>query len=255
MKTIYHARSNANGIIFYSNSIPDLMAESFVDKNGEIHSRIASQMLPSCLDISDSEDVQAAYLLTEEQLIILGIFLIALSILFHSVAITLAVTSFSLLCFPNLISFIESSLSFKFGAMQSVSKFHAAEHMSINAYCYLQRVPTLEEIKHFSRFNQDCGSMYLFRSLLSFLLISICMVFMETMNPITYVLLLISCPLLVLFLDKVGLLKFLQIFYTSKPTDLELKVAIKGLEKFEEMEEKIRKQCDTDYIHVSFFNN
>lgn len=245
MKEITHARSKKNGIFFYSNTIPDLTVEAFVDEKGKIHSQVTPHILTDILSffgISDSEDFQVRHILTRKQLMILDILLIVFSaFVFRSVAITLAVFYFALLCSKNLLYFIEAAISLKVGSMQSAARFHAAEHMALNAYRKLQRIPTLEEIRHFSRFSQTCGSMELFRNTLSYFLVSICMAYMNVLNPIVYILLIIACPLLVFCLDKVGLLKLLQVFLTSKPTDLELQVAIKGLEEFERMEEKIQK--------------
>lgn len=256
MKEIAHARSKKNGIVFYSNTMPELAVDAFVDENGVIHTEVVSLILAdmlSCFRTLDSDDFEVEHILSKDQLVTLDTFLILISVVaFRSVAITFALIYFSLLCSKNLLDFIEVALSFKLGTMKNTAKFHSAEHMALNAYHKLQRIPTLEEIKHFSCFSQSCGSMIMFRYTIPHFLVSICLACINTLNPIMYVLLVIACYLFVLFLDKVGLLKFLQIFLTSKPTDLELKVAIKGLEEFEKMERNIQKEVHDNVTYFFF---
>ena len=252
MKEITNTRSTRKGIVFYSNTMPELAVHAFVDAKGEIHSHLTDIL--SSFGISDSEELQVQKILNRGQLKVLNILLIVISAFaFRSVSITLGVIYFSLFCSKNLLHFIEVALSLKVGAMQSVARFHAAEHMALNAYHKLQRIPTLEEIKHFSRFSQNCGSMTMLRPITLEILTSIGIACLDVLNPVVYVfLIVIACPLLVSFVDKIGLLKLLQVFLTSKPTDLELNVAIKGLSEFERMEEEIQKETLGKPVCFSF---
>ena len=118
----------------------------------------------------------------------------------------------------------------------STAKFHASEHMMLNAYEKLQRVPTLEEAKKFSRFYKNCESAI---PLVWCFIFSIQTVAFASLFPYQiyiYFGLLLLLPILWPFST------FLQILVTSKPSDKEIKLAIEGLRLFEIMEESVEKE-------------
>ena len=128
---------------------------------------------------------------------------------------------------------------------EDIAAFHSAEHMAINAYEKLQRVPTLEEIKNFSRFSRYCGSRFIFSRICSFLMLCFSIAFLSMKYNLLY---LISIGIIIVFLiasTKYGLLNFLQIFVTNKPSDKELTVAIEGLKRFEIMEDFFESEKDS----------
>jgi uncharacterized protein YqhQ len=112
-------------------------------------------------------------------------------------------------------------------------KFHSAEHMAIQAMKKLQRVPTMEEIKCFSRFDKNCGTNLTTLLALNHLIISICFTFL---NGSLFLIVTSSCLLLTLLLKQLGCLNFLQYLSTIPPSDRELKVAIAGLKVWFENE-------------------
>lgn len=108
-------------------------------------------------------------------------------------------------------------------------KFHSAEHMGINAFNKLGRVPTIDEIKQYSRFNNNCGTNTAadFSVLCTLMLLCtfIPNIYLEIIGILVSV-------LIVVILKNIGCLNFLQKFTTLPPTDKELFVAIAGIEEW-----------------------
>lgn len=114
-------------------------------------------------------------------------------------------------------------------------KFHSAEHMLINAYSDLGRVPTLEELKKYTRFNKYCGG--------NVGVIMVIMLILMLWCTFTYTLLqssiILVCSLIVLlFFRQLGLLNFVQLITTIKPTNKELELAIEAALYWEECEDE-----------------
>jgi uncharacterized protein YqhQ len=101
--------------------------------------------------------------------------------------------------------------------------------MAAQAIEKLQRVPTLEEIKHFSRIERSCGTnistilvlMYFLASFWGLLL-----------NGIPSIMVYVLSLVLLLFLLAKGWLNFIQYITTVPPTDEELLVAIAGIQEW-----------------------
>ena len=123
---------------------------------------------------------------------------------------------------------------------QNMLRFHSAEHMSINAYEKLNRPPTIDEVKSFSRYSKDCGTNVATYCLLFFLGCFLC-----TFIPYTHwkliivILIILSISLFVLI--ELNLLNFMQAFTTASPTDCELEVAVVGIQVWYENEIKHKK--------------
>lgn len=250
MKTIKRARSKEDGIVFYSNTMPGLVAEAFVDAKNEIHTRIISEALLEIFSFFNEINAEKTKRFSTKKVVLLDILLvIALTLIFQNVWITSASLLFSLNSF-EFIDIATSIYDFKFGSRKNTARFHSAEHMSINAYQQLQRIPTLEEVKKFSRFSPFCGSMLKIRRLVLILLGVVFILCGGFFKPFVYFGLILFIPLIVLFTEKIGLLKYLQIFFTSTPTDLELNVAIKGLEAYEHMEKEASNNVSNIHKHV-----
>lgn len=114
-------------------------------------------------------------------------------------------------------------------------KFHSAEHMVLNAYRKLQRVPTIEEISQYSRFSNSCGTNATTQMVVTFMLM-----FVATFisNPLYRMLGMLFANIIVLIFLQCGLLNFMQILSTQKPTEQELLVAIEGMRVWLEHEKK-----------------
>ena len=120
-------------------------------------------------------------------------------------------------------------------------KFHSAEHMLINAYSDLGRVPTLEELKKYTRFNKYCGG-NLAGILTIILIIMLWCTFTFTLLQSCII---VVCSFIVLlFFRQLGLLNFIQLFTTMKPTNKELELAIEAAMYWEECEEAYRAKHD-----------
>ena len=123
--------------------------------------------------------------------------------------------------------------------LYKTSKFMAASHMVTNAYKKLQRIPTLEEAKKFSRFSTahtvalDLGSV--FCRIVQF--IGIC--FVPYFDGFKEWFLILILPIVIILISTTGIFNFFQILVTSKPSDEELKVAIEGVKCYEFMEENM----------------
>lgn len=110
----------------------------------------------------------------------------------------------------------------------NVMKFHAAEHAAINAYYDLNRVPTLEEIREYSNFSYNCGSLAELRPLFIMMVVAISrMIFPSPITIIVYFI----CTLLLLFWSRKIKPYFLEFLVTQNPTDREYLVAIAGIER------------------------
>lgn len=118
---------------------------------------------------------------------------------------------------------------------KNVFKFHSAKHMLINAYRKLKRVPSLEEIREYSRFDNDCSTNLVTQTAISFVL----MFFVTFISNSFYSLIgIIVSNTIVLILLQCSFLNFLQKWTTIVPTDRELSVAIAGLNAWIENEKK-----------------
>lgn len=117
-------------------------------------------------------------------------------------------------------------------------KYHAAEHMACNAYKALQRVPTINEIREYSRFDWSCGTNTTTEIIIIFPLMSLAekIYYFYNWSPIALVIMTGVITISYLVLDRYGYLNFLQYFTTEKPDEIELLVAIEGLKMWEEKE-------------------
>lgn len=115
---------------------------------------------------------------------------------------------------------------------KELTKNHGAEHMTSLAYKKLCRIPTIDEVKKFSRFSKYCG-ISIFSALITAQIIGF-VVFITTGFKISEILLLViplifssSFPFYLLGL-------FFQVFTTSKPDDANIELAIAALSALEE---------------------
>lgn len=240
-KFIAKAKSNENGIIFYSHIYPFIGYETFRDDSGQIQSRIISthleQFITHVEPMNKKEETFDKW-----NVVIFDIILIGICILLRNFWFVFAATHFSITVSFDLFEFIQISYQMKSkkGKYRSKAKFHAAEHMIANAYQKLQRVPTLDELKTFSRFYKKCGSRKVLIKISTYTLISLAIAFVANWNSLIYCLLIILIAIFMIIAERKGWLSFLQVFITNIPSDSELEVAIEGIKNFEKMEEKIK---------------
>jgi len=239
MKEIYHARSSKEGIVFYSNTIPDIGIKTYFDESGNIRFRLVNsnkEDLKEFLEAIEKKDNSPLFLAIFNTSLIS--FSIIFSILTKNFWFILGTLYYVLFVSRYLFRFVENifTMNKKNINNSSAAKFHAAEHMVTNCYRKLQRVPTITELKKYSQFEKDCGSKELINKIFLYTAMSIAISFQSWYSPYVY-----ACILTVIFLfavlnKKFNLLRFMQVFITDTPSDFELKLAIEGLKKFEELE-------------------
>lgn len=135
--------------------------------------------------------------------------------------------------FLNIAFLVEA---FRIGTSnRKLKKYHGAEHMVINSYYELKRVPDIKEVRNYSRFHKSCGT----NASVKILVISWVLykaTYMEfTMQTI------VSLGMIILFivlLFATKIMNWLQYFTTSNPTDQELEVAIQALTVWEQNEKQ-----------------
>ena len=192
--------------------------------------------------------------MTKKVIVTIDILLIVLSFLTRHIPAILAAVYFSLLLSKDLFEFLELSYQMKSknGAERSTAKYHAAEHMVLNAFRDLKRVPTLEEIKHYSRFSEYCGSMEFIDKFTIHGLTSLLIALFGLFPLSIHIFICIVYLLILLFCNTGKVTKFLQVAVTTPPTDLELEVAIEGLSSLEEFDNELEKALgdETDDIEI-----
>lgn len=252
-KYISEARSKKNGIVFYSNICPMIGTETFRDDSGTIHSRIILANLDKFIDylgILNEKDKS----FNKRIAIVFDAILISLCLLLSkNLCTVLAAIYFSVLASFDFFRFVEVvyQMKSKKGKERSTARFHAAEHMVINAYEKLQRVPTFDEVKKSSRFSKECGSRNIINKLCFYTLISLTIAFAAKLNSLVYCILIISIFIFTVISKYTGWLRFMQVFITTPPSDSEIELAIEGVKAFEKMEEKLNNK--DEIIIVSNF--
>lgn len=137
-----------------------------------------------------------------------------------------------------LVLFIERIIGNK--EVLGITKFHSAEHASINAYSDLKRVPTLDEIRNYSNYSYNCSSLSSIKSFTLMLLIALTRLIP---NSMVYIVVISVIAIAFLFIPQEKFF-FMEFLVTSRPTDREYKVAIEGIEYA--LEGLISKQPETE---------
>ncbi len=235
---IREARSIKNGIIFCSSSIPLIMVKSTINEKGEIRTRVIDQITEREEDLKEQEGNKRKNMLIKAyltDLIILTIMiLLKVDIRLFTGMVTFSIVGTHYLC-PVLYNIYNIKYKYK-----SLGRFHSAEHMVINAYNKLDRIPSLQELKKSSRFSNNCGSNKTNSIIIMFAFISFAGPFLIKMGVIKYLIIMMLIPIIIAVLSSVGAINILQVFVTNKPTDIELRVALEGLEKYEDLESQIK---------------
>lgn len=232
-KNITHARSKKDGITIFSDKFPLIGVETFLDENENI---VSQYVLLKFEDIYDTSEISKR---DSAKIIIFDILLIALSwvisIFTNHFGLFNAALIFSIIASRESFRFMRTFLKVKFKE-SSTARFHAAEHMAINAYNRLQRIPSLDEIKKSSRFAKYCSSQEYLIVQLGIFLILLSVIICYSCNIITYLLVTFGLAIFLLIIRKFKCFHFLQIFFVSKPTDKELTLALECLKQFENLE-------------------
>ena len=236
---VLEARSKKNGIVFYSNICPMYRSETYIDKTGIIHSRIISAKHDEAIFNSEILTINGNPFFNKRILLAFDAILITTCLSLKNPWYICASIYFSIVASSDLFSFIKYAYLFKLSKSEyrSSAKYHAAEHMVLNAYIKFQRIPTFKEVKQSSIFSKYCGSRIIYHNLIYSILISCSIAFILQHGLIIYYTSFIFITLLMAIAEKKGLLKFLQIFVTTPPSNVEIKVVLEGIKAFEKMEE------------------
>lgn len=237
-KTNVKTRAKNNGIVFYSNKYPFVGSETYFDGSGKIQSKLVPIQHESYLGILYDKGNKV----NKKKVFIFNIVLMLFSVIVCSFTqnfgLIIAAVYFSAFVSIDFFDIIKISYSMKAkkGKNHSTAKFHAAEHMVLNAYEKFHRIPTLEEAKKCSRFYKNCESSITLAWCFIFCIIIIVMATIFPYKIFICLIILLLLPLLLPYLT------FLQFIVTSKPCDDEIKLAIEGLRQFENMEERFEKE-------------
>ena len=246
-RRIPNATSCRNGIIFISGITNKLVVKSYYDSDTNTIETLTRWYTDFTLRRKIDYDLKEPEI-REEKLHGKAVWCINLVLIVYSALIarninyTLGALYYSFMVSKYLYVCIQKSFKMKIlnGQEKEEARYHSAEHMVLNAYRKLGKVPSLEEIKTFSRFSEYCGTRIIASRIIEFVPISLAIAFSDKINIIVYVLIFIISWILGKEMLKKDFIKVEQILFTEPPTDLELKVAIKGLETLLNEEKEIK---------------
>ena len=239
-KNVQEARAKRNGIVFSSNKIPIIGYETYRDEFEKIQSRIVPVEIDEYLETIQLLNEKGEYI-SKKKVILFDIILIICCILTKNIWFVLATIYFSITISFDVFEFgkFVYQMKSKNGKENSTARYHAAEHMVINAYDKLQRIPTFDEVKKSSRFSKKCGSRKEICKICMYTVISLAIAFGAEINIFDYSFIVIGTSIFLIMAEYKGWLRFLQILITTPPTNSEIEVAVEGIKFFEKMEEKI----------------
>jgi len=244
-KIINKASSNQNGIFFYSNTNPSIGVKSFFDENNNIQTQIVDATKVEFENFLESKRNESNSFFKKHLLCIFNVTLIfsglILTIVTHNFFMLFSAIYFCCLSSRELIDVLLSAIEMrkKNDKNYCIAEFHSAEHMAINAYEKLQRIPSLAEVKKFSRFSDKCGSRKDFNIIVYPFTVCVIWIITQYVTSPWFFFAIWSNYFLLLFLNsKFHILKFLQVIFTKPPSDEQLMLAIEGLRQFEILEEK-----------------
>lgn len=227
------AKSISNGIIFYP-TLQDYVVSSTVDETGNIS--------VNTIKLAEFKKIEKETALKEKNskkidnfTIWVFISYVFFIILIFRMPILIALVNFFRYFLLSIAGIITYSLNH---TEKKTKKFHSAEHMIFNAYEDLERLPTLEELKEYSHFHDECGT-----NSMAFLMLEIsAIIFCSYISNIAlFFLISIGITLLLKILLDHGCFNFFQLLTTSPATDLELNVAIEGMKVWIELDAENQK--------------
>lgn len=239
---ILEAWSRPNGIIFYSKICNWIRYSVTVGEQGKVTCQpILSTDLDDTKELSakDQHKVFIFTILADIVLVLIGIILafqkrqggvLLPFLLFTTQSFTIFGTYYCIFANFNVMQYI------------SVSKFHAAEHMTLNSYNNLNRIPSMKEVTKASMYSKHCTSSNKL-AVAIFYPLFILIAFLIELNPenIKLVLMLPVFPMLMMANFYFNFFWFLQYFFLQEPSKHELEIALLGIEYYEEMENNLAK--------------
>ena len=268
MKYIDHAQSFDNGIVCYSNICPIIGVYTYYNNEGKIKKK--KVLMSDIIKKTEIERENDLLLEAEPEILIRYIFFMLTVCLFALTQSYIFTLVYCVLSFNRTLDAYEMFFRLirqfkqKDGSKKGLAKIHAAEHMMINAYKEKQRIPSYKEVESKSRFSPECGTLNFFNRVftdtviaLSLLLAYYFAMFFSKKTVDNFGLLVAIVVIIVLFsvfvgfslkfLTKYGLLKFMEVFVTEKPTKREINLAIQAVKNFEIMEKNIHKDLEENF--------
>jgi uncharacterized protein YqhQ len=228
---VYGAISSDKGIAFNSTRNKGYCAMAHLNDDGTIET--SYEEIDKKSNLNPSKPIAPKWLTTS--ITILGIAMIVYSIFYmlyyddsFSNTICYSYLFMSLLC-TSFIIVKELTFYWKTPKGRITGKFHSAEHMAIQAIEKLQKVPTLEEIRCFSRLERSCSTN---PSTILALIYFLASFWGLLLNGVPSIVVYVFSLVLIIFLLTTGRLNFMQYITTVPPTDKELKVAIACAEEW-----------------------
>lgn len=226
---IVRGSSLHNGVMFYSRLNKGYIAKAELSEEGIVTSyykKEANRLKDNPIVLNSMENI---IIITTFILSVIAIIGIILSYILQD---TMLINLFWILLFiAGTIMYLTSTFAFKRHIY--VRQFHGAEHVGFNAINKLKTVPTINELKQFSRFNCHCGTTSMSLLLTLPFIMSIISIIA---SPINSFLMLIIVLALMVYLQALGCFNFIQRITTLPPTDEQLEVAIAGLKVWLENE-------------------
>lgn len=225
------ARSMDNGIEFFSVRHEGYMASSKIDELGNIKTEWTTTKKDEWTTTKKDEKNKVDIRVPVYAVILTIPLCFCLIIGEHMLAFRLFFIQYA---FIKLTHFFKTRVICR-KKRKDISRFHSAEHMVVNAYEKLNRVPTLKEIRNYSKFHNHCGTNETTEQVLKCILIVLCSFFSDSLDMLGGI---CAVNFIVPILLECGFLNFLQRYTTMEPTDKELLVAIAGMNVWVENEKK-----------------
>ena len=241
-RVILSARSSQDGIIFYSSQNPGLGVQAILTPEGKCKTGPIITILEDFFGLLGGGSVMN-YVISKKAVIILDLVILALVCLTRNISFIFAWIYFAFLASVDVFQSISLAIAIKLGDLQRLGRFHSAEHMSVEAYNALKRVPSLDELKKYSRFSEHCGSFPSFQKSFNYSILSLFIAIGSLVNLRAYIVMMILTISLLYVVLRYKLVKYLQVFLTNKPTDEELNVAIEGLRELEMLDDNFESDC------------
>lgn len=243
---VEEAQALSNGIMFDSSSNPDYTTLVTIDENQNVKTKWLSKKVVGKYEkeVDEKNIKKITYIVF--MFFTLPMFLIC-ALFDRTTAVKVQKEIFSINPKSLLIALLLLIIGIILCALMTVyfdsnlRRFHAAEHMIINAYSKLHRVPSIEELSQYSRFNTSCGSNCMVIIFILCMVSLLYLIFKVNFN-LCYIILLVS-----IVFEEIGLLNFVQLLVTKPPTERELRVAIIGMNAWLENEQKSAENNFSDF--------
>lgn len=249
----YLSKFSTNTVTFQIPNFQDFGIKGTLKKDGSVETEICELSFSKCgcFSIFDKETNKSKQRLT-------------FSILIYTILLLLAVVIHGYLkscVFSAVISWILIDIAYNFEISKYVIRIlesyvnpdlkalkgtHAATHMMSNAYKELKRVPTLQELKKASKYTEDCScvqkSMNPFSVTIIFIIVSLIPIADESLIPqmfvgVAYIVVTVIVAVFTMWLlRKTKFYKYSSFYSLRTPTDLELNLVIKVMEKVVDLE-------------------